>query len=84
MLASVGSCSISLVLDDESGEALGEATATFASGDLAAAAIQQFDGARFNDGVLHVSVSKRAAQGSLTTRGKGKGRGGGKGGGGGR
>ena len=80
MLSTVGSCSVSLVLDEESGQPTGEASATFGSAAAAEAAIRTYDGARFDDGVLHVSVAKRAAQGSLTTRGKGKGRG--KGGGG--
>jgi len=75
MLSTVGSCSVQLVLDEESGAPTGEASATYASASAAENAIKTFDGSRFDDGLLQVSVSKRAAQGSLTTRGKGKGRG---------
>ena len=71
LLSTVGSCTVSLVLED--GEATGEASATFASAQAAEAAIRTFDGSRFDDGVLHLSVARRAAQGSLTKRGKGKG-----------
>jgi len=81
MLSSVGGCIVALVVDEETGRPTGEASATFGSAAAAEAAIRRFDGSRLDDGVLHVSVAKRAAQGSLTTRGKGRGRG--KGGGGG-
>lgn len=83
MFSTVGSCSVQLLRDEESGVATGEASATFASAQAAEAAIRDFDGSRFDEGIMRVSVAKRAAQGSLTTRGKGGGRGGRRKGGGG-
>ena len=84
MLSQIGPVSIKLVMDedDEGNERrTGEASATFSSADNAVEAIRRYDGSRFDDGMLHVSVAKRAAQGSLVDRkGKGKGRGKGKGG----
>ena len=73
-LSTVGECKVVRELDED-GSPTGEASATFGSANAAAAAIQRFDGSRFDDGVLQLSVSKRAAQGSLTTRGRGRGRG---------
>lgn len=73
LLSTVGNCSVSLVLDE--GEPTGEASATFSNAAAAEAAIRRFDGSRFDDGVLSVSVSRRATQGSLTKRGKGRGKG---------
>ena len=77
LLSMAGRCSVRLITDDETGLPTGEASATYGSAAAAEAAIRQFDGSRFDDGVLHVSVSRRATQGSLTKRGKGKGGGGG-------
>ena len=74
MLSTVGSCSVSLILDEETGAPTGEASATFANAQAAEAAIRKFDGMRFDDGLLHVTVAKRATQGSLTTRGRGRGK----------
>jgi hypothetical protein len=79
MLSTVGPCSVRLETDEESGKPTGEAEATFTSAEKAIEAIRRYDGSRFDDGYLRVSVSRRAAQGSLTTRGKGGGKGGGKG-----
>jgi hypothetical protein len=81
MLSQCGPCSIQLVQDDETGARTGEASATFATAQQAEAAIRAFDGSRIDEGVLHVTVAKRAAQGSLTTRGRGRGNNRGKGGG---
>lgn len=74
IFSQVGECRIMRDLDDE-GVPTGDASATYANAAAAAAAIERFDGERFDDGALQVSVSKRAAQGSLTTRGRGRGRG---------
>lgn len=74
IFSQVGACRISRILDDD-GCPQGEASATYESADAAAAAIEKFDGQRFDDGVLHVTVSKRSTQGSLTTRGRGRGKG---------
>ena len=71
MFAMAGPCSVSLVVDDD-GEPTGEASVTYESAAAAAAAIQMYDGSPFDDGVLVVSASKNAAQGSLTKRGRGR------------
>ena len=71
MISTVGNCAVTLVLEE--GVPTGEASATFASASVAEAAIRTFDGSRFDDGVLRVSVSRRSAQGSFTTRGRGRG-----------
>ena len=75
-----GPCTVALFIDEETGQSCGEASATFSSAMHAEAAIRQFDGSRFDDGVLRVTVAQRAAQGSLTTRGRRGGGGGGRGG----
>ena len=74
VLTSVGECRVVRELDED-GYPTGEASATYGSAAEAVAAISRFDGTRFDDGVLQLSVSKRSAQGSLTTRGRGRGRG---------
>ncbi|KAL1521772.1 hypothetical protein AB1Y20_021426 [Prymnesium parvum] len=74
IFSQVGECRVSRVLDED-GEPTGEASASYGSAAAAAAAIERFDGERLDDGLLSVSVSKRAAQGSLTTRGRGRGKG---------
>ena len=74
IFSQVGECRITRDVDED-GYPTGEASATYANAAAAAAAIQKFDGERLDDGELSVTVSKRAAQGSLTTRGRGKGRG---------
>ena len=76
MLSQAGPCSVQLVLDEETGEPTGEASATFSNASAAEAAIRRFDGSRFDEGIMRVSVAKRAAQGSLTKRGRGRGAGG--------
>lgn len=82
MMATVGACSVTVLTDEETGDPTGEASATFASAAQAEAAIRAFDGSRFNDGTLRVTVAKKAARGSFTDRGRpGRGRGGGRRGG---
>ena len=85
MFSTVGRCSITMELDDETDEPTGEASAMYSCAADASAAIKTYDGSKFDEGVLRVTVSQRAAQGSLTRRGRGRGGGrfggGGKGGG---
>lgn len=81
MFAQIGPCSVRIDIDEETERPIGEASATFQSAEHAIEAIRRFDGSRLNDGYINVSVSKRSAQGSLTTRGKGGGKGRGKAGG---
>ena len=77
----VGPCTVTLVEpepdSDEEGEATlgkptGEASVLYNEASHAILAIQRFDGTPFNDGKLTVSVSRSAAQGSLTKRGRGR------------
>lgn len=72
MLSAVGPCRIHMFVDEETGESTGELSCTYDSAAAAMLAIDRFDGSRFDDGVLHVCVSKTAAQGSLTKRGRGR------------
>ena len=72
----VGPCTVTLVEPDSdeegeeaSGKLTGEASVLYGEGAHAISAIQRFDGSPFNDDKLTVSVSRSAAQGSLTKRG---------------
>lgn len=72
MLSSVGPCRIHLFRNDETGESTGELSCTYENAAAAMIAIERFDGSRFDDSFLQVSVAKMAAQGSLTKRGRGR------------
>ena len=72
LLSSVGPCRIRMYRDEETGESEGELSCTYDNAAAAAAAIERFDGSRFDDGYLIVTVAKTAAQGSLTRRGRGR------------
>jgi len=69
MFSMVGPCKVQLDSREESG-LLGEASVTFENAAMAVAAIERFDGSRFNDGYMFVSVARTAAQGSFTRRGR--------------
>jgi len=78
IFSQTGPCSVTLVEPDEDdeevepGKATGEASVTYNEAAHAVAAIQRFDGSPFDDGKLSVTVSRTAAQGSLTKRGRGR------------
>ena len=69
MLATVGRCVVRLHTDDD-GAPTGEASATYEDAATAVAAIERFDGTRFDDGMLSVCAAQQAARGSLTRRGR--------------
>jgi hypothetical protein len=72
MFSAVGPCRIHMFRDEETGKSTGELSCTYDSAAAAMLAIERFDCSRFDDGYLEVSVSKTAAQGSLTKRGRGR------------
>jgi len=72
MLSSIGPCRVHIIRDEETGECEGEASCTYDSAASAMLAIERFDGSRFDDDVLCVTVARMAAQGSLTKRGRGR------------
>lgn len=76
IFSQAGPCSVSIVEpdpdDEDAPDVKGEASITFGEAAHAVLAIQRFDGTPFDDGTLSVSVSRNAAQGSLTKRGRGR------------
>ena len=70
MLSTCGPCVVR-TFGDSDDEDRG-AACTFESAADALSAIERFDGSRFDDGVLVVTASRNAAQGSLTRRGRGR------------
>tara|TARA_B110001452_G_scaffold239444_1_gene220471 strand:- start:949 stop:1794 length:846 start_codon:yes stop_codon:yes gene_type:complete len=76
IFSQAGPCTVSIVEpdpdDEDENDLKGEASVTFGEAAHAVLAIQRFDGTPFDDGTLSVSVSRNAAQGSLTRRGRGR------------
>lgn len=71
MFSEVGRCAVNLFKDEE-GDSAGELSCTYETAAAAMLAIERFDGCRFDNDILRVSVAKTGAQGSLTRRGRGR------------